>query len=108
MKELTAFTDYFVIASGESTTQVRAVAGHIEETLLKGAPEVKKQRPLGMEGLGSCTWVLMDYSDVIMHVFEEDTREYYKLEKLWLDAPRIKIDEAEDTLGRKDKGAVHR
>lgn len=49
----------------------------------------RRQRPSGIEGLNTARWVLMDYGDVIVHVFEEETRAYYELEKFWLDAPRI-------------------
>ncbi len=52
-------------------------------------------KPLSMEGLRYAHWVLMDYGDVIVHIFEEETRAYYELEKLWLDAPRIPIDKEE-------------
>ncbi len=84
---LTVVTDYFVICSGESTTQVRTIVDYIEESL-------KKQgfRPSGVEGYTHSHWVLMDYGDVIVHVFEEETRRYYDIEKLWLDAPRVEIE----------------
>ncbi len=77
-----------MISSGESTTQVKAIAEHIEEEFLK-----EKVKPLSIEGLPYAHWVLMDYGDVIVHVFEEETRAYYELEKLWLDAPRIPFEE---------------
>lgn len=89
MKDLASFTDYFVICSGESTTQVRAIADFIEETLKKGALGLKKIKPMGVEGMSACKWVLMDYADVVVHVFEESTRDFYGLERLWLDAPRV-------------------
>ncbi|MBI4689619.1 MAG: ribosome silencing factor [Nitrospirae bacterium] len=84
LKNLTIIADYFVICSGESTTQVRAIVEAIDEKFSKN-----RIRPIGIEGLNNSRWVLMDYGDVIIHVFEEETREYYRLEKLWLDAPRI-------------------
>lgn len=87
LKDLTILTDYFVICSGESTTQVRAIAEHIEEGLAQSGI-----RPLSIEGAAYSHWILMDYGDVIVHVFEEETRHYYELEKLWLDAPRITKD----------------
>ncbi len=52
-----------------------------------------RQKPSGIEGLNTARWVLMDYGDVIVHVFEEETRAYYELEKFWLDAPRIQVSE---------------
>ncbi|MDI6801017.1 MAG: ribosome silencing factor [Thermodesulfovibrionales bacterium] len=84
---LTVIADYFVICSGESTTQVKAIVENIEKTLK--AQGVKTQN---IEGLSFAKWVLMDYGDMIVHVFEDETRAYYELEKLWLDAPRIPLE----------------
>jgi ribosome-associated protein len=84
LKGVSIIADYFIICPGESTTQVRAIAEAIEESFSK-----KGIRPLGIEGLNNSRWVLMDYGDVIIHIFEEETRAYYQLEKLWLDAPTI-------------------
>ncbi|MDA8170161.1 MAG: ribosome silencing factor [Nitrospiraceae bacterium] len=86
MHELTSFTDFFVICSGESTTQVKTIAEHVIESL-----KAKKIRPSGTEGLSNAKWVLVDYNDVVVHVFEKDTRQFYELEKLWLDAPRVSV-----------------
>ena len=92
LRGLTVIADYFVVCSGESTPQVKAIVAHIEEELGKyGA------RPGKIEGLSNARWVLMDYGDVIVHVFEDETRLYYELEKFWLDAPRI----AWETRGEK-------
>jgi len=88
LKGVSIIADYFVICSGESTTQVRAIVDAIEESFSK-----KGLRPLGIEGQSYSRWVLMDYGDVIIHIFEEETRAYYQLEKLWLDAPRIHVEE---------------
>ena len=87
LKGVSIIADYFIICSGESTTQVRAIAGAIEENFAQ-----KSIRPAGIEGLNYSHWVLMDYGDIIVHVFEEETRAYYQLEKLWLDAPRIHVE----------------
>jgi len=84
LKGLTVIADYFVICSGESTTQVNAIAEYVVSEFLK-----ERMRPLSIEGKGHAHWVLIDYGDVIVHVFEEETRAYYELEKLWLDAPRL-------------------
>ncbi len=84
MKELTPITDYFVICSGQSTVHVKTIAEHIEEGLRR-----HKVKPFGLEGLPLAQWVLLDYIDVVVHVFEEARRQYYQLEKLWLDAPRV-------------------
>jgi len=88
LKTLTIIADYFVICAGESTTQVRAIVEAIREGFAK-----RGIHPIGIEGLNNSRWVLIDYGDVIIHVFEEETREYYQLEKLWLDAPRIPVEE---------------
>jgi ribosome-associated protein len=95
------YADYFVICSGESTQQVKTISENIEHGLKQ-----HKIKPLGVEGRGPGRWVLMDYNDVIVHVFERETREYYMLEKLWLDAPRIPVNEASDNLDRKDKRKI--
>lgn len=102
MTGLVVFTDYFVICSADNTQQVKAIVENIEGGLAK-----RKMRPGGVEGLGFAHWVLMDYGDVIVHVFEKETREYYGLDKLWLDAPKVTVDENPDSLGGKNKRAVH-
>ncbi len=86
IKGLTSIADYFVICSGESATQIKAIAEHIKETLKKIG-----LKPRGVEGLGFARWVLMDYGDFIIHIFDEETRAYYELEKFWIDAPRLII-----------------
>lgn len=86
LKKLSAFTDYFVICSGTSDRQVKTIAGAIEMEMKK-----KDVRPLGMEGYETGHWVLVDYGDVVAHVFYDDERHYYQLEKLWADAPQLKI-----------------
>jgi len=99
---LTVIADYFVICSGESTTQVKAVAAFIEEELAK-----KRKTPLGVEGASYSHWILLDYGDVVIHVFEKETRAYYNLEKLWMDAKIIEIDENKSDLAGEDKRAIH-
>lgn len=98
---LTVIADYFVICAGESTTQVRAIADSVEEEFLK-----RGIRPLGIEGREYSHWILLDYGDVVIHVFEEETRQYYELERLWLDAKLIPVDEDTADLGGKDKRAI--
>ncbi len=83
----TTIADYFVICSGESTPQVKAIEEHIESKLAE-----EDVRFLRVEGLRYCNWVLMDYGDVIVHIFDEDMRAFYELEKLWIDAKRIEAD----------------
>ncbi|MDA8078889.1 MAG: ribosome silencing factor [Nitrospiraceae bacterium] len=100
---LTIIADYFIICSGESTTQVKAIAESVEHELADNGV-----RPLGIEGLDYSHWVLLDYGDIIVHVFERETREYYNLEKLWMDAKVVGFDEDTADLDGKDKRAVHR
>lgn len=99
---LTVIADYFVICSGESTTQVKAIVDSIEQELL-----LQGIRPIGREGLKYGHWALLDYGDVIVHVFENETRDYYGLEKLWMDAKTIEFHEDQPNMGGKDKRAVH-
>jgi ribosome-associated protein len=75
-------TDYFVIVSGESDTHVRAIAERVIEGM-----EAEGVEPVGVEGLGGGRWVLIDYVDAVVHIFHPATREYYRLERLWGDAP---------------------
>ena len=94
--------DYFVICSGANSPQVKAIADHIEHELRELGT-----RPIGVEGRDNAQWILLDYGDVVVHIFEEETRAYYELEKFWLDAPRISWNgEDKDSMGRKDKGAI--
>lgn len=87
LRELTSYTDCLVIVSGNSTRQVRAISHHVVSTL-----KALGDQPLGVEGVGDATWMLIDANDVIVHVFVPDTRELYDLEGLWIDAPRVSLD----------------
>jgi ribosome-associated protein len=82
-------TDVFVIASGTSHRHVLTLADAVEERLSKFG-----RKPLRREGLEHATWVLLDYGDVVVHVFDEPTRRYYDLERLWVDAPRTEFSSA--------------
>lgn len=82
MEGLTSATDYFVICSAGSSTQVRAIADNIEDMLL----EQEDRAFLRKEGYREGEWVLLDYGDVVAHIFQQDSREYYALEQLWGDA----------------------
>lgn len=84
VRKLTSYADAFIICSGRSTRQVSAIAEHIKLELKK-----KNLRPLSIDGLKEGKWVLLDYSDVIIHVFYEETRHFYDLEGLWADARKI-------------------
>jgi len=86
VKDLSSFTDYFLICSGNSDRQVQAIAGHAEEKLGK-----EGFHPLGIEGKRDGRWVLLDYGDVVMHIFYHPVREFYDLERLWSEAPRLEL-----------------
>ncbi len=86
LRKLTSIADYFVICSGSNTTQVGAIADGIGQALAKAGIQ-----PSHVEGATGANWVLMDYGDVVVHIFEEQTRTYYSLEKLWGEAPRIPV-----------------
>ena len=81
---MTTIGDYFVVATGNSTTQVKALADEVEEKLSAEGLE-----PERIEGYASASWILLDYYDVIVHIFLKETREFYALERLWGDAPEI-------------------
>jgi len=85
---LTTLGDYFIIASGKSSTQVKALAGEIEDKLSEQGIEPKR-----VEGESSAMWILMDYYDVIIHIFYDETRDFYGLERLWADAVEVDVDE---------------
>lgn len=88
VRELTSIADYFIVCSGRSDRQVQSIAQGIEENL-RG----KGIRPHAVEGVARGQWVLLDYSDVIVHVFYQPVREFYDLEGLWIDAPRVELPE---------------
>jgi ribosome-associated protein len=88
VRELTSIADYFIVCSGRSDRQVQSIAQGIEENL-RG----KGIRPHAVEGVARGQWVLMDYSDIIVHIFYQPVREFYDLEGLWIDAPRVELPE---------------
>lgn len=83
--EILGITDWFVITSGSNGRQVRAIVENIEEYLMMS----DGPKPKRIEGKDSLNWVLMDYGSFVVHVFDEETREYYDLERLWKDVPRL-------------------
>jgi ribosome-associated protein len=86
VSEISAFADYFILCSGTSDRQVRAVAAAIQENLKKA-----RIMPLGVEGEAAGRWILLDYDDVILHVFLESVRTFYDLERLWSGAQRMAV-----------------
>lgn len=90
VSQLTGYADYFLLVSGRSTRQVTSVAENVANILKKSG------RPaLGLEGLQEGRWALLDFGEVVVHVFHEPVREFYDLDSLWGDAPRVELDQAE-------------
>jgi len=87
LRGLCHFTDYFVICHGGSSRQVLAIADAIEERLFADG----RRKPKHVEGRRVADWVLMDFIDVVVHVFVDEKREFYGLERLWGDAPRVAL-----------------
>lgn len=82
-------TDYFIICHGSSKTQVDALCFAVEESVFRGTG----LKPLHIEGLDNCFWVLLDYGDVVVHLFMEEYRKFYSLESLWADAATVTIED---------------
>ena len=89
LRGLTPVTDFFVLCTGESDTQIKAIVDHVDDSL-----RIENTRPYHVEGYDQLNWVLMDYVDVVVHVFLAETRDYYGLEQLWADA---NVQEISDT-----------
>ena len=83
VRKVSSSADYFIICSAETGIQVNAIANAVR----KGTPT----KPWHIEGLNNQNWVLLDYVDVVLHIFKTQTREFYSLEKLWADAPTVEI-----------------
>ncbi len=103
MMDLVDYTDCFIICTGTSSPHVEAIVESMEAALSALGVE-----PSGIEGKRAAHWVLLDYGDVVVHVFDRPAREFYELEKLWLDAPRVEVDEDKAVMGREDQGALDR
>jgi len=87
--KLTSVADDLVLCSGGSDRQVRAIADHIDGILAQ-----QRVHPLSIEGLSTSQWVLMDYADVVVHIFRTDVRIHYALERLWGDAKQVRLPES--------------
>lgn len=87
LREVTSFAEFFVIASGSNQRQVQAISDEIDEQLKKQL----QMRPIRIEGYNSAEWILLDYGDFIVHIFEQKAREFYDLERLWRDAKKVEI-----------------
>lgn len=86
LRKLVTFTDYFVVCSADSDTQVKAISDQVDKALSDEGIKCWHR-----EGLKALSWVLLDYVDVVVHIFRKDSREFYNLEKLWGDAPFEKM-----------------
>ena len=98
MGPASSIADYFVICSGRSDTQVQAISEAIEESLRR-----RGERPISVEGLPHGQWVLMDYGDVVVHIFYVPVRGFYDLERLWVRAPRVELPEPFQSQARSQK-----
>jgi ribosome-associated protein len=92
LRKLTSITDYFVICSGQTDMQARAIADAVVEGLLP-----KRVKPWHREGYEVGSWVLLDFVDVVAHIFQQETRDYYRLEELWGDAPAVIVSDTFET-----------
>ena len=87
ISEISPIADYFVISNGTSSSQVDALVDNVEEKMHKAGYSLKQQ-----EGTNSGTWVLMDYGDIIIHIFSKNDREFYNLERIWADCKEVDVD----------------
>ena len=87
----TAISDYFVICNADSTTNVSAISDHIEECMHKKC----NRKVLRMQGRENSFWIILDYSDIVVHIFQTEYRNFYRLEDLWADAPRTEYQDNE-------------
>ena len=83
--KLTTLADYYILCTGSSNTQLRAIADSVEEVMTKKLG----LEPKSVEGYRSASWILLDYGSVIVHIFKDDTRQFYGLERLWADAQKL-------------------
>lgn len=89
LREVASFAEFFILASGANQRQVQAIADEINEQLKKQLGS----RPVRIEGYNAAEWVLLDYGDFIVHIFDKDAREFYDLERLWRDAKKVDLPE---------------
>jgi len=88
VSELTSITDYFLIVGGNSSRQVQAITRDLRKKMRENG-----FRPYGIEGEQEGRWVLMDYGDIVIHIFYQPYRKFYDLEGLWIEAPRVNLDD---------------
>jgi ribosome-associated protein len=97
--DILAITDVFVIASGSNTRQVKTIVEEVERAIA----EHDGSRPRSVEGLGDASWVLLDYGDLVVHVFLAETRAFYDLDRLWADAPSIPVASESSAVAAADR-----
>lgn len=85
ISEITPVADYFLIATGNNSRQIRSLSEDVE----RAVKETYGVGPLSIEGLAQAQWVLLDYGDFVVHIFDQETREFFNLERLWSDAKRV-------------------
>ncbi len=90
IEKVSVIADYFLIASGSNRNQVQALAENVEEMLGRAGYEARQK-----EGVQSANWILMDYGDIIVHIFDKDNRLFYDLERIWVDGETISAEELE-------------
>jgi len=86
LREIASFTDYFVITSGSNERQVQAISDGVAETLKKAGTAAAR-----VEGYKTAEWILLDYGDFVIHVFDDKARKFYDLERLWRDSKRVEL-----------------
>ncbi|CAN5644557.1 hypothetical protein BH18ACI1_BH18ACI1_13420 [soil metagenome] len=87
LREIASFTEFFIIVSGANQRQVQAISDEINEQLKKQL----KTKAIRIEGYSSAEWILLDYGDFIVHIFEKEARDFYDLQRLWRDAKKVEI-----------------
>ena len=91
LREITPLFDYFVLATGTSRRQLHAISEEIDDTLAKEFNDYR----LGIEGYAESRWILLDFGDIVVHIFDDETRDYYSLEQLWAGAKRVPFESAQ-------------
>ncbi len=91
IKDISIIADYFIIANGTNSSQVDALVGSVEEKLSRGGFEPKR-----IEGVRSASWILMDYGDIVVHVFSKEDRLFYNLERIWRDGKSVSKEELDN------------
>ncbi|MCD7778288.1 MAG: ribosome silencing factor [Clostridiales bacterium] len=86
IRDLSPIADYFIIASAKNPNQLKAMTDSVEEAVYKAG--IHK---IGTEGVGNKNWILLDFNDIVVHLFDKESREFYDLERIWADAERVEV-----------------